>query len=29
MENMVNLGITVALLVIWYLLELCREKTGQ
>lgn len=29
MENMVNLGITIVLLAIWYLLELYREKTGQ
>lgn len=29
MENMVDLGVTVALLVIWYGLELYREKTGS
>jgi hypothetical protein len=29
MENMVDLGITIALLVIWYGLEVYREKVGQ
>lgn len=29
MENMVDLGVTIVLLVVWYFLELYREKTGQ